>query len=194
MSALDWLHLLLFHLSMSLLAVGGAVTLMPGLHRFLVTDQGWLTGSQFNHALVLAQVAPGPNVLYVALMGWQVGSHGAGAQASPEQWLGWSLLGLLISLVGVLGPSSVLTLAITRWCRRHQEHLAIQAFRQGMAPLVVGVLWASAWLLARGDGLWQHAWPQWTLTAVCALLVWTTRLHLLWMLAAGALAGALQWV
>lgn len=194
MSVIDWLHLLLFHLSVSLLAVGGAVTLMPGLHRFLVTDQGWLTGTQFNHALVLAQVAPGPNVLYVALMGWQVGSHGAGAQASVGTWVAFSLLGLLVSLVGVLGPSSVLTLTITRWCRRNQDRLAIQAFRQGMAPLVVGVLWSSAWLLANGDGEWNQNKGLWALTAVCAMLVWKTRLHLLWMLAAGALAGAMQWV
>ena len=30
--------------------------------------------------------------------------------------------------------------------------------------------------------------------AISALLVWRTRLHLLWLLAAGALLGAIGWV
>ena len=59
MTALDWLHLLLFQLSVSLLAVGGAVTLAPDLHRYIVQGQGWLTESQFGNAITLAQVAPG---------------------------------------------------------------------------------------------------------------------------------------
>jgi chromate transporter len=32
-------------------------------------------------------------------------------------------------------------------------------------------------------------WPVWLLTAVSALIVWQTRLHLLWLLAAGAALG-----
>lgn len=194
MSPLDWWHLLLFHLSMSLLAVGGAVTLVPDLHRFAVTDHGWLTATQFHHALVLAQAAPGPNVLFVALVGWQLGLNAAGAEASGGYAALLGGAGLLTGLLGVLAPSSVLTLVVTRWCQRHQRWLGIQAFRQGMGPIVVGVLMSSAWLLARAEGQWAVDGGLWLLTAACALLVWKTRLHLLWMLTAGALAGAAGWV
>jgi chromate transporter len=37
-------------------------------------------------------------------------------------------------------------------------------------------------------------WPLWLLTAAAAVLVWRTKMHLLWLLGAGALTGALGWV
>ena len=46
MNLADWAHLLLYHLSISLLAVGGAITLVPDMHRFLVSEQQWLTGDR----------------------------------------------------------------------------------------------------------------------------------------------------
>ena len=54
MSLSDWLQLLLFHLSLSLLAVGGAITLAPDLHRWLVGGQGWLSEAQFTQSMALA--------------------------------------------------------------------------------------------------------------------------------------------
>ena len=42
---------------------------------------------------------------------------------------------------------------------------------------------------AGGD--WRHDAWLWVLSAVTALLVWRTRIHLLWLLGAGAVLGAL---
>lgn len=194
MSALDWWHYGLFHLSVSLLAVGGAVTLVPDLYRYAVTAHSLLSAAQFKHALVLAQAAPGPNVLYIALVGWQVGVNAVGPGASG--WVAACLgaLGLMVGLLGVLLPSSILTLAFARWCNRHGGWLGIQAFRQGMGPIVVGVLLSGAWLLARADGHWAASGGLWVVSGVCTVLVWRTRLHLLWMLSVGALVGAAGWI
>ena len=193
MSAGDWLQLLLFHLSVSLLAVGGAVTLAPELHRFLVGDRGWLSEAQFGTSLTLAQVAPGPNVLFIALAGWNVGANTAAGQPDGIR-LVLATLGMATCVVGVLAPSSLLTLAATRWSHRNREKLAVRAFRQGMAPIVVGVLLSTAWLLARSAGAGTAAWQPWALTAACTLLVWRTRLHLIWMLATGAALGGAGWL
>ena len=62
----DWLILLTHFLSISLLAVGGAVCTLPEMHRFLVDRQHWLSDPQFNASIAIAQAAPGPNVLFVA--------------------------------------------------------------------------------------------------------------------------------
>ncbi|WP_334165898.1 chromate transporter [Tepidimonas sp.] len=70
----------------------------------------------------------------------------------------------------------------------------MQAFRHGLLPAVVALLFASGWLMARGSGDWRQDGAQWLLAAASALIVWRTRLHLLWLLAAGALLGALGWV
>jgi chromate transporter len=194
MSLVDWAHLLLFHLSISLLAVGGAITLVPDLHRFLAGEQHWLTDLQFNQSVTLAQAAPGPNVLFVALVGWNVGHNAAGPDAGAAATAMLAMAGALVCILGVLAPSSLLTIWATRWCQRHRERLAVQAFRQGMAPIVVGVLLATSWLLGRASGNPRLDAGLWLLTLGSSLLVWRTRVHLLWMLAAGATLGALGWV
>jgi len=59
---------------------------------------------------------------------------------------------------------------------------------------VIGLLLATAWTLGSASGDPRHDGALWALSAVAALLVWRTRIHLLWLLAAGALLGALGWV
>jgi chromate transporter len=57
------------------------------MHRFLVEQHHWLTQAQFNAVDRLAQAAPGPNVLFVALMGWNVGMNaGSSAAACSACW------------------------------------------------------------------------------------------------------------
>ena len=66
--------------ALSLLAVGGAISLAPEMHRLMVGQLHLLTDSQFNASIAIAQAAPGPNVLFVAVLGYQaVGWLGAAA-------------------------------------------------------------------------------------------------------------------
>ncbi len=194
MNLSDWIQLLLFHLSLSLLAVGGAKTQAPDQHRGVVNDHGWLTEAQFSQSIALAQAAPGPNVLFVAMTGWTVGLNAAGPDANP--WLATLVAGIacLVCLFGVMAPSSVLTLIATRWCQRNRDRAIVQAFRQGLAPIVVGLLLATSWLLGRSGGQPAQDWRLWALTLLCTLLVWRTRVHILWMLAVGALLGVAGWL
>lgn len=185
---LDWLNLFLYYISISLLAVGGAIATAPDMHRFLVERQGWLTDLQFNASIAIAQAAPGPNVLFIALLGWNVGINAGGA--GPAGWASGAL-GMVLSMVGIMLPSTTLTWLATRWGHRNRERRSVRAFKQGMAPVVIGLLLATAWLLGSAHSNPATDWALWLLTAVCALLVWRTRLHLLWLLGAGALLGAL---
>ena len=189
---LDWLNLFLYYLSLSLLAVGGAIATAPDMHRFLVERQGWLTEVQFNTSIVIAQSAPGPNVLFIALLGWNVGLNAAGT-VMHAAWA-FGALGVAVCMLGVLLPSSLLTWAATRWAHRNRERRSVRAFKQGMAPLVIGLLLATAWVLGSAHGEPAQDWPLWLLSAATTLLVWRTRIHLLWLLGAGALLGAFGWV
>jgi chromate transporter len=161
------------------------------MHRFLVERQGWLTDVQFNASIAIAQAAPGPNVLFIALLGWNVGLNAGGAGA-----IGWAsgALGVLLCMVGVMLPSTTLTWLATRWGHRNRDRRGVRAFKQGMAPVVIGLLLATAWILGSAHGNPATDWPLWLLTAATMVLVWRTRLHLLWLLGAGALLGALGWV
>lgn len=186
MSAADWAGFTLHLIGLSLLAVGGAIAVAPDLHRYLVVQHGWLGDPQFAASIALAQAAPGPNVLFVALLGWNVGLQ-AGSHAL-------ALLGLALALLGMLLPSSVLTLAITRWAHRHREDRGVRAFKQGMAPVVIGLLMATAWILVSAQHGPHGQAPLAAVALGVMLLVWHTRLHLLWLLGAGALAGAMGWI
>lgn len=182
----DWWALAAHFASLSLLAVGGAIITAPDMHRYLVGERGWLTDAQFNSSIALAQAAPGPNVLFVALMGWNVGLNAGGP------WLG--LLGVVLAMSGILLPSSVLTYLAARWGQRNRERRSVRAFKAGMAPVVVALLVATGWVMTTGLSKGPQAWPLWCLTAASAVLVWRTKIHLLWLLGSGALLGALGWV
>ena len=177
----DWFTLFFHYLTLSLLSVGGAITTAPDMHRFLVDQQHWLTDAQFNASIAIAQAAPGPNVLFVALLGWNVGLNAGGMLAG--------LLGVLLSLAGILIPRTVLTYAAAQWGYRNRDLRGVRAFKQGMAPIVVALLIATGWILASANGSSLKDWPVWGVSVVTALIVWRTRTHLLWLLGAGALLG-----
>lgn len=200
MTAADWLSLLTHFMSLSLLAVGGAITVAPDMHRYLVDEAHWLSDAQFTSSIALAQAAPGPNVLFVALMGWNIGLNAAaaagaagGIAAGPSAW-GLALMGMAVTMTGILLPSTTLTFMAARWGHRNRELRAVRAFKQGMAPIVIALLVSTGWILASAHGNPKTDWPLWLLTALTALLVWRTKIHLLWLLGAGAVLGGMGWV
>jgi len=175
LSAADWLSLFTHFLMLSLLAVGGAVTTVPEMQRFVVRDQGWLSDGQFTASVALAQAAPGPNVLFVAVLGFNVGG----------------LAGVAATMVGTLLPSTTLALAATHWGKDHRDSRALRAFTTGMAPLTIGLLVATSWILL---GPTRTQWTSAVLMLGTLIFMLQTRRSPLWPIAAGAVAGALGWI
>jgi chromate transporter len=167
-----WWTLFGHFLSLSLMSIGGAITLVPDMHRRLVTDGGLLSDADFTSAIAIAQAAPGPNVLFVALMGWYAGGLG----------------GAIVSMLGIMLPSTTLALAVSRWVASRRDWLSVQAFQAGMIPVTIGLLLATGWHLAPSAQTQPAAL---LLSAVVAVLVWRTRIALIWLVAAGAILGGL---
>ena len=187
----NWLDLFTHFASLSLLAVGGAITTAPDMHRYLVLQNGWLSETQFSSSIAISQAAPGPNVLFVAVLGWNVGLNAGGGPSAG--WVAWALAlcGVLVTMVAILLPSSVLTYTATRWAHQNRELRAVRAFKTGMAPIVIALLIATGWLLTGSHEHPARDWPLWVVTAATTVLVWRTKMHLLWMIGAGGLLGAL---
>ncbi|MFL6658949.1 MAG: chromate transporter [Massilia sp.] len=182
----DWLGLFGHFLMLSLMSIGGAISTSSEMQRYLVEKQHWLSQVQFNESIALAQAAPGPNVLFVALMGWNVGMN-TGSMAA-------ALLGVAATMLGILIPSTILTYAAAQWGHRNRELRAVRAFKLGMAPVVVALILSTSWILGSAGGNAARDWPLWLLALVSCLIIWRTRLHMLWVLAAGALLGWFQFV
>ncbi len=174
MPPVDWLALFGHFLLLSLLAIGGAITVAPDMHRVMVDQMGLLTDAQFNASIAIAQASPGPNVLFVAVMGYQAAG----------------LAGAAVTLLGIMLPSTTLALAAARWGHARRDWRAVQAFKAGMAPIVIGLLFATGWILTTETPGWRPA----VLTIAAALLVWRTHVHLLVLVGAGAILGAAGWL
>ncbi|MDZ7892112.1 MAG: chromate transporter [Rhodoferax sp.] len=194
LTAAQWFELFTHFASLSLLAVGGAITTAPDMQRFLVVEKGWLDAGQFSNSIALAQAAPGPNILFVPLLGWTIGLNAAGGLGAGWYGLGLAMLGVFLSMLGIMLPSSILTFTASRWGHRNRELRAVRAFKQGMAPLVIALLVATGWILAANHKADTHHLALWAVTAVSTLLVWKTKIHLLWLLGAGAIAGWVGWI
>lgn len=166
------LQLFLHFMMLSLLAVGGAIATAPEMSRYVVGERHWLSDAQFTTSVAIAQAAPGPNLLFVAVIGWNV----AGAA------------GVVASMVGNLLPSTTLTLLATRWGAQRREALGVRAFTTGMAPLTIGLLLATGWVLTEPA---RHHAGSIALVLATLLLMLRTRLSPLWAMAAGAVVGAL---
>lgn len=179
MTATDFGALFLHFLLLSFLSVGGAITTVPEMHRYLVVERHWLGDTQFTTSIAIAQAAPGPNVLFVAVLGWNV--------AGPA--------GTLATMAGILLPSTCLSLAATRWGTRRRETRGVRAFTTGMTPLTLGLLFATGWVLAepflRGPA---HRFGAIALIALTVLTMTRSKLSPMWLVAIGALAGSLGWV
>ena len=167
--------LFLHFLLLSMLSVGGAITAAPDMQRYLVGQQGWLSDAEFTASVAIGQAAPGPNLLFVALLGWQVAG----------------VTGLLATMVGILLPSTMLAIAVGRYRQRRADSLAVRAFSAGLAPLTLGLLLATGWVLLAPTRSQPGAAG---LVAVTLAVMLRTKLSPLWLIALGAVVGMAGWV
>jgi len=160
---------------LSLIAVGGAITVLPEMHRSVVEMHGWMSGAQFADLFALAQAAPGPNILVVSLIGWKVSGFA----------------GAVVATAAVCGPSCVLAFAVSRIWQRFRGARWRAAVEDGLVPVTVGLMLAGGYLITLAA---DHSWPAFAVTAVTAAVALTTKIHPLWLFGAAGLFGLLGWV
>jgi chromate transporter len=155
---------------LSLLAFGGANAVVPEMHRQAVEAHHWLDDRTFSSLFAIAQAAPGPNFLISTLIGWKAAG----------------LAGALVATVAMMLPSCILTFWVARIWDHHRAARWRLALAGGLAPVTVGLVMASAWLLARAadSNLRLTA-----ITMATATAAYFTRLNPLWWLAAAAALG-----
>lgn len=121
-------------------------------------------------------------MLFIALIGWNVGLN--------SRRLAARLDGNGPGDAGHTNTSTTLTFLATRWGHRNRELRAVRAFKQGMAPVVIALLVGHRMGARAAHDVRPAIGGLWLLTAVSAVVVWRTRLHLLWLLGTGAVLRA----
>jgi len=167
----DWGVVFAQYLLLSILSIGGAIGTAPEMHRFLVEQHHWMTNEQFSASVAIAQAAPGPNLLFVAVLGWGLGGF----------------IGMCVTMAGIMLPSTTITYLAARWGEAHRATRGVQAFVAGMAPLTVGLVLSTGFIL----GMPGYANP-WLLAAmvVTVAVCVRTKVSPLWLIAGGGLVGA----
>jgi chromate transporter len=155
---------------MSLFAIGGANSAVPEMQRVAVEVERWMTDRQFTDIFAIAQVTPGPNVIIVTLIGY----HVAG------------LVGALVATLAMCGPTCIFAFYIGHVWERFKDAPWRAAIQAGLLPISIGLIAASAFVVA---SVAVHNLVAVAVTLTTAIVIYTTRLNPLWIFAAAALLG-----
>ena len=117
---------------LSLLQFGGTNAVVPEMHRQAVDVFHWMDAQTFANLFALAQLAPGPNVMIVSLIGWHVAGFA----------------GLLVATVAMTGPPCLLAFGMSRLMQRAGQSRWLVIIKDGLVPLAIGMILASGWVMA----------------------------------------------
>jgi chromate transporter len=170
-NGLSTLTVLALHFGLlSFLAIGGAITALPEMHRQAVDVSHWMTSRQFTDLVAISQAAPGPNVLIVTL----IGNHVAG------------VTGALVATFFMCGPACAVAYFIALVFHRFREKRWRKAVQAGLVPVSVGLIAATAYLIARSA---DHNLATLAITAATFAITYWTRISPLYALGAATAIG-----
>lgn len=161
------LRLLALFAGLSMLAFGGGSGIIPDMQRAAVDQYHWVTAHEFLDMFAISRAAPGPGSLIVVL----VGLKAAG------------LAGAAVSFVAMFGPSCLTVHFIARFWQRAANSVWRAVVERALAPVAVGLTFASGLALMRGT---EHGWLPWGVTIAATAAFALTEINPILLLAAGA--------
>jgi chromate transporter len=156
--------------TMSLLAVGGANAAIPEMQRIAVDIHHWMSAKQFADIYAISQLSPGPNVLIVTLIGYQVAG----------------VLGAIAATLAMCAPAAVLAFYVSRLLARKSGSRWPAVIQAALVPLSIGLMGAGALVLAQTT---DRSLVAGLITLSAAVLAFATRLNPFWMFLAGGILG-----
>jgi len=164
------LQLGLLFLGLSMLAFGGGSGVLPDMQRAAVNTYHWMSAKEFLDMFAISRAQPGPGSLIVVLIGLKAAG----------------LAGAMVSFLTMFGPPSLAVHFVARIWHRAAASAWRQLVERALAPVAVGLTFASGLALMRQA---EHGLLPWGVTAVSTVLFAFTEINPLWLLAGGA--GAL---
>jgi len=152
---------------LSLVAIGGATAIAPEIHRQLVDVLRWMDDAEFANLFALGQVAPGPNIMVLSLVGWKMAG----------------LSGLIVATLATLAPTCALAWITGRFVARYGRTAWFDSVKAGLTPIAIGLVLSSSLVMARAA---DHDLLGYVATAATAALVIFTTINPIYALAAFA--------
>jgi chromate transporter len=127
------IELVIVFATLSMLAVGGGNAVLPAMEQSVVLTEKWLTAEQFINVFSLGQIAPGPNMTMVALIGEKV--------AGP--------IGALAVLAAFFIPSSILVFFVGRIWKHFEGSPWRESAQDAFAPITIGLMLGGVWAIGK---------------------------------------------
>ena len=118
--------------ALSLVAFGGVNALLPTIFDIAVNQEHWIDAQTFSDYFAIAQAAPGPNFMIIALLGWHV----------------YGILGAFLATLAIALPSSVLIFFLQRIILGIKDPIKKQTIQYAAAALAIGLIFSSVWQIA----------------------------------------------
>jgi len=151
---------------LSLVSIGGVNAVLPEIRRQVVDVQGWIDNAAFANLFAISHVAPGPNIIMVSLIGFQLAG----------------LAGLLVATLAIMLPSCSLAFLAGRIVARWSDRRWIRLLKEGLIPLALGLILASGIAMMRTA---DHDALTIAISLATTAFVVFSRRNPLWAIAAG---------
>lgn len=159
-----------FFAVLSLFSVGGGNSAIPEMHRYAVDVQHWLSDQQFADTFALAQLTPGPNLIIVALVGFRVAG----------------VLGAVVAMLAMCGPTGIAAYFVGQASERFKGKIWHSAISRGLVPVTIGLIAASATVIATTA---DYSWRAGIITVATAIICYFARINPIWVFVAAAVLG-----
>jgi chromate transporter len=162
---------------LSLMAVGGGTAVIPEMEHETVAVHQWVTSTQFASIYSLGQLAPGPNMSMVGIIGY----HAAGAA------------GFFLVLFAFYFPACMLTYVVSHIWDSYRDNPWRDAVQRGLAPITIGLMLAGVYAVGKTASfnldrpLWFNGVTLGFGLAIVLLLFWKRINPAILILACGAI-------
>lgn len=144
---------------MSLTLFGGGYVIIPIMEQALVSDLHWVSLQEFNAAIGISQVTPGPILTSVTFIGYKMAGF----------------TGAAIATLSIFLPSAIVMLLLTHVQQKIKHLSYIEAVMKGMRAVVIGLIFSGAYTI----GLKHFGYNvlPWVIFTVSLLLFLFTKTH-----------------
>lgn len=127
-----YLNLLLIFFKIGFFTIGGGYAMLP-LMQYEIEMHNWITSQEFVDIIAIAEMTPGPISINAAtFIGYRVGG----------------VLGSLTATAGIILPSLLIILILSRVLERYRHHSIMKSIFAGVRPVVAGLIISAAWFIA----------------------------------------------
>jgi chromate transporter len=155
---------------------GGPIALVGYMQRDLVEDRRWYAEAEFQQALAVGQMMPGPLAAQVAM------------------WLGYlqaGALGAATVAVPFVLPPFILVTAVAVFYAKYEGLAWVHSVFLGVGPAVLAIVAIAAYKLARSTN--KRDPVLWVIAAVVCALTAITGAEIVWLFIAAGLFGAIYY-